>query len=570
MSKRQNIFLFFIIVSFCFLSFSTTLNIGFIWDDHQMIVENPYIKSFNSYNFMHNIFSNAFNQEGANYYRPLQLFSYMLDFKFFKLNPSFWHLVNLSFHCLNSVLLFLLLKRINFSLKLSLLASLLFAVNPIVVEQMIIIAGRAELMSFTFTLLSILLYLKGDMLSFILSLLSFVLSMFSKESGVITPFIIILILNFLKKDYSKKMLFYFLLIPFYLSLRKAAVSGEILDIGYIQFFKTLFLKAPYMIFNYFYKTILPFNLHSHNVYPDFNIYSYLVLSALFLYAIYKLFAYNRELALFSFLWYFLFLIPKLPLLSSQDLILDHWIYPSNAALYILLAVLILKIEDIKKRYIFSTAILSSWIFFSNYNISLRDNDIKLYENAIKYRTSSKVYYNLSREYYILGDFKKARELLENVFEKNKDDEMFLNAYSLILMKTGDRDKARDLLLKLFSKGPNMAMSYLNLSSLYIEDKKYDKALDILFAGLAKFPDNENIELYLARVFGLKKEKTMAYMILKDIVYFNPYNIEALLNLGLIEFENRNYSSSKSYFEKVLEIDRENQLALEYLNRIKSR
>jgi len=41
--NKKNVFI--LLLFFSFLSFGLTFKAGFIWDDHQMIVDNPNIKS---------------------------------------------------------------------------------------------------------------------------------------------------------------------------------------------------------------------------------------------------------------------------------------------------------------------------------------------------------------------------------------------------------------------------------------------------------------------------------------------------------------------------------------------
>ncbi|PIU17772.1 MAG: hypothetical protein COT18_12265, partial [Elusimicrobia bacterium CG08_land_8_20_14_0_20_59_10] len=124
-----------------------TLRLGFVWDDPQMIVENVHIRSWSAASLKHHFTSDAFNQ-GLDYYRPLQSVSNAVDFTVWKLNPFGYHLTNLFFHLLNSCLLFLLAGKLGFSRVVSFIAAALFAANPVVVEQLIVIAGRAEVMTF--------------------------------------------------------------------------------------------------------------------------------------------------------------------------------------------------------------------------------------------------------------------------------------------------------------------------------------------------------------------------------------------------------------------------------------
>jgi len=120
--------------------------------------------------------------------------------------------------------------------------------------------------------------------------------------------------------------------------------------------------------------------------------------------------------------------------------------------------------------------LSIWIYFSVDNIPKRDNDIKIYQNAIRYKTSSHVYYNLSREYYLRGDYVSARRIMEIVIKDYLKDEMFLNAYAMVLNRTGEKDKAINILADIIKTGAKMSVTYTNLAGIFAEEKEFDKAL----------------------------------------------------------------------------------------------
>jgi len=90
-------------------------------------------------------------------YRPLKYLSYHADYFFFGWHPTGWHWQNCFWHALNSVLVFLLARRLNGSLAAALLGGLWFAVHPIHAEAVVWISGRASLLS-TFGVLATLLF----------------------------------------------------------------------------------------------------------------------------------------------------------------------------------------------------------------------------------------------------------------------------------------------------------------------------------------------------------------------------------------------------------------------------
>jgi len=206
-----------------FTAFGATLRLGFIWDDHQFIEANPYIKSWTMANLRHAFSSDPFNQ-ALNYYRPFQTLSNMLDFSLWRLDPFGYHLTNILFHAASSLLVFALMGELGLGGLTAFMTALLFAVNPTVIEQLIIVAGRAEPASSAFTLASVLLFLRRK---YVFSFLTFLAALGFKENGVITPALTALSIWYLRKDKKEylKLLFFLLPIPLYLWLRSAATGA---------------------------------------------------------------------------------------------------------------------------------------------------------------------------------------------------------------------------------------------------------------------------------------------------------------------------------------------------------
>ncbi|MGC8977533.1 MAG: hypothetical protein ACP5OB_07955, partial [Candidatus Ratteibacteria bacterium] len=105
--RRNKKLIVLFLVSF-FVYINSILN-PLIWDDLSLIKENYLIKSLK--NFF--VFFKTDLYKGANslstFYRPLQALSYSLIYKFFKLNPIPYHLLNIFLHIGCCLLFFILL-----------------------------------------------------------------------------------------------------------------------------------------------------------------------------------------------------------------------------------------------------------------------------------------------------------------------------------------------------------------------------------------------------------------------------------------------------------------------------
>lgn len=91
-------------------------------------------------------------------WHPLTWISHMADVQLFGVNPRGHHLVNVFFHALNVVLLFLVLLRATGYTVRSAVAAALFAVHPLNVECVAWVAERKSLLSMAFLLMALLAY----------------------------------------------------------------------------------------------------------------------------------------------------------------------------------------------------------------------------------------------------------------------------------------------------------------------------------------------------------------------------------------------------------------------------
>src|SRR5579859_1749380 len=155
------------------LAFLPALNNGFInLDDPAAITENPHIRSLNA-SFFHWMFTTFTTGNWI----PLTWFSLALDNAVSRMNPWFYHLHNVLWHGLNTLLVFLLCYKILilavpsgdekgnkfFSWKVSsaFLTALIFGLHPLRVESVAWVAERKDVLCAFFYLSSLLLYLKA-------------------------------------------------------------------------------------------------------------------------------------------------------------------------------------------------------------------------------------------------------------------------------------------------------------------------------------------------------------------------------------------------------------------------
>ena len=130
-------------------------------------------------------------------WHPLTWLSYLTDVRLFGLNPGALHIVNLAFHVLNTLLLFVVLTTMTGSTWRSAFASALFAVHPLHVESVAWISERKDVLSTMFWLLTLWAYAgyvrRSTPRRYALVIVTFALGLMAKPMLVTLPFVLLLI-----------------------------------------------------------------------------------------------------------------------------------------------------------------------------------------------------------------------------------------------------------------------------------------------------------------------------------------------------------------------------------------
>lgn len=134
--------------------------------------------------------------EGGNWH-PVTWLSHMLDCQLFGLQAGWHHGINVAFHAVNSVLLYLLLVRMTAACWRSAVVAALFALHPLHVESVAWIAERKDVLSTMFALLTIHAYVSyvrwPSALRYLLVAVLFLLGLMSKPMLVTLPFVLLLL-----------------------------------------------------------------------------------------------------------------------------------------------------------------------------------------------------------------------------------------------------------------------------------------------------------------------------------------------------------------------------------------
>src|SRR5438105_11717074 len=137
--------------------FAQTFRHEFInYDDPLYVIDNAHVRAGLTWRGIAWAFTHVHSQN----WHPLTTMSHMLDCELFGLNPGAHHLVNVFFHSIAAVLLFILLAQITNRIWASAFVAAVFAIHPLRVESVAWIAERKDVLSGVFFMLTLLAYFR--------------------------------------------------------------------------------------------------------------------------------------------------------------------------------------------------------------------------------------------------------------------------------------------------------------------------------------------------------------------------------------------------------------------------
>ena len=380
MDKKKKALGFLFIVLVGIALYCNTLNSPFIYDDLHTIVENPYIKQSK---YLPSLFDLSSIKDSAarSSYRPVLMLTFFLNYTFGGLNPFGYHLINITLHILNAILVFCLINRLfapldskhltgftsNLGYKVSLFSSLLFLVHPVNSETVNYITCRSELLAGFFVLLSFLLFIKSRASEnpslYRSSLIVFTLGLFSKEAALILPLILITYDICFFKDkkgfslrFKRYYLAYFIIIFGYVLLRAYLLGnffGSLYKVGVSRSFAVnLLTQAKVIVFLYLRLIFLPLGLSiDHYIPVSKNIFEWQVLFSLVTIIVLLAVAFKviKRQAIISFFlfWFFINLLPT-SLIPLHIIANEHRLYLASISFSFLLSWGLIKVFSLKK------------------------------------------------------------------------------------------------------------------------------------------------------------------------------------------------------------------------------
>ncbi|MFQ5656748.1 MAG: tetratricopeptide repeat protein [Candidatus Methylomirabilales bacterium] len=467
------------------------------------------------------------------YYRPVMELSFYFDRTLWGKNPVAFHITNILFHTLNTLLVFALASSLIGGRVIPLLAGLFFAVHPVHTESVDLIQGRSDLLTSLFFLSSLILFIqfvhrsteKGSPFLYAASLVTCILALLTKEMAATLPLMLLLYSILFRKpaqirgrSVSPWLLCapFFVLLGLYLWLRVSILGVPSIPANLGSPLLPRLLLIPETFTTYIKLLIWPFSLTFLHSLPSphspsdprfflpLTLFSFLITGAALLYR------WSKE-ASFGALWIFIALLPVSNLVPIEGFVLaERYLYIPSVGFTILGALVAGR--------------------------ALR-SDIPTWGKGLVGVTIGA----------ILIVFSSA-----TIWRNNQWSDQ-LGIYQ-----------------EMVEASPNSSFAHNNLALQYLERGKVDEAIVHLKRAVALDPNyaiaHNNLGVAHFRK-GLPAEAAQAY---RRAIQLNPRYAEAYNNLGVLFEESGRIHEAEIHYRKALQIDPHFTRAIDNLARLTGR
>ena len=567
--SKKNIILLLIIIFISFLTFSPSLNNGFVkWDDDWYIQENQQINTL-SFSNIDDIFLEFYKGQYAPVSTIIIGFEYLAGSK----SPYLLHLGSIIFHLLNIFLVYLLSQLLFKKNNISLIIAALFAFNSMHVEAIAWISAQKVLIFSFFYLLSLIYYLKyiseGKYKFLGISILFFILSALSKEQAVTLSISLFAIDYFKRRNLlSKKVLLEkipFLIISVIIGIITiyASRTGEFFTDEKSNPFIHQIVYSSYAVTKYILYLILPLKLSAFHPYPvdviegfsPFLLF-YLIPIILLGYIFIKSLKKNKIIA-FSILFFLINLSLVLQLMPLRDFIIaDRYVYIPSLGLFYVIAYYIDKYLEHKKSTIL---ILGLFVGYLVVPISISYSQTKVWNNSIslftdvvkKYPNSTIGWNNKGLAMATAGKYNKAIKDYKRAIECNSTSVFSYNNLGISYSKIGKHELALKVFDAAIKLRPNFAQAFYNRADTWSKSGNLQNSIKDYTSFISLNPNHAQAYTSRGIVIARTGDFNKALIDLNMAAKLEKNNPEIYLNRGVIYLNLKNYKNAITDFDKTL-------------------
>jgi tetratricopeptide (TPR) repeat protein len=544
-----------------------SLSNGFVYDDLGTIVENAYIKRLDNY------LSSFYNQSyfkisgGEASYRPVATLSYYLLYAVSGPNPLGYHLLSVTLHIFNVILVYLLAHAMTDDKRVAVIAGLLFACHPVNAEAVNGISYNEDLLAAFFFFAAFLFYMrltppatKRGTIFFMVSLFFFLLGLLSKEMAITLPAIVVLYDLILRDSVSEKISLkrvraviknrkyywagYLGVSFFYLWLRFFAIHnpeevetqiwGRLID-------RVIYL--PVIFLKYVRLCLFPLTLNADYVfsYPSrfFDLLPLLSLLVVLGLVIYSFFALRNQKAVsFGIWWFFITLFPVYNLIQIYNPFAERYLYIPLLGFCLVISIFL---ETLLSRISFSrVGILRVLIILCmvgacalitmNRNRDWKDS-YSLWTQTLEVEPDSfRAHGNLARVYQKRGMIDASMREVKKALELNPKDYKAYYNLGVVLGEQGFAAEAISAYQKAVAMNPRFKNAYFNLGTIYKAQNRLEAAKKAFKKVVEIDPDDIEARNNLGVIYAMQGKLDAALVEWQQVIALDPANRDVQANI----------------------------------------
>lgn len=529
---------------------------------------------------------------GGNYH-PLTELSNAIDYAIAgKHDATTYHLFNYLYHLVNTVLVFLFIKKLSKgNLPVAAAVACLFGIHPMHVESVAWISERKDVLYSLFFLLSLNMYLSfkenGRNLYWLLSLLFFVLSCLSKSMAVTLPLVLLLLDYYLSDDrlawkaVMNKMPFFVVSLVFgIVALKSQQAQGYIADYHFSILQK--FFIACYSVSFYILKLIVPVNLSCLHPLPVKGLNMWYYLSVLVLPAVYWLVlkaGQYRKLLVFGLLFFLSTLVLVLQFINiGAAVVSERYTYIPYLGLFFIIAIFfsdiaegrIKSLEGMKgmvKPFFAIVLLVFAWLSYQR-NTVWKDGESLWRDCTAQYpETADYAWYglgNILKEKYdrpdaqMNGQPKPSKEEIlqayDNAIRINPDFPNYYLNGSSARSAFGDKAGAMKQLDKAIQLDPRNASCFYNRGVIETELNQHEASVRDYSKAIELNPGYWQAWFNRAITYKNLNKPELAIIDYQKVMVLNPGYVFTYNNLGNIYFNLGRFDDAIRQYNTALRYD----------------
>ncbi|MFC1602866.1 tetratricopeptide repeat protein [Pseudomonadota bacterium] len=560
------------------------------FDDGQYVTENAEVQSGLTLHGLQWAFTTTYTTN----WHPLTWLSHMLDCELYGTNPAGHHVTGLLFHLLNTILLFLLLKRMTGAHWCSACVAMLFAIHPLHVESVAWVSERKDVLSTFFWMLTVWFYVDyvrdKRKSRYLLALLMFALGLMSKPMLVTLPFVLLLLdywpLNRIAFEDARQQLSELKItvkqllvekLPFFLlTLVSALITVSVGDVQTVQDFtiwgrigNALVSYVAYLSDMFWPHPLIIFRPHPGEL-PFWQLLLALLLLIMITLFVLRQGKQHRFLPVGWFL-YLGVLVPVIGLVQvGIQARADRYTYVPLIGIAIIvvwgIAYLSRNWKSRQKPLMATGAVVTLVLMACTYNqVGHMKNSMTAFGHAIKYAPNAHyAHNNLALAYKNAGEFDRAIEYFSEAIRIKPDKYEAYNNRGVAYFGKKEFDKAIIDYQVVLDKMPDHVEARNNLGNIFQLQGKLDQAIEQYKRALQAIPNHPEVNNNIGSAYFSKRDFPKAIEYFSAAINANPFYLSARTNLARVYGEMGEIEMAIKHFKLALELEPNNPMTHDWL------